>query len=380
MKLAFVADTHFRGKDLDATARAWAKAIEMMQDGDVDHCFVAGDIYDRSNIVDASADAGAIIEAIKAPLLGERVFYNPQFHFLVGNHDAPGAGGSDALWSLDGIEKINIIRRPQILTGGCPGEDHFGVAMVPWVWRPKKSPGELFASLHSDLSGRIAAEIESYKGCERPPSEEDLEKNPSIKILTAHIQVIGAKMSATETCEGGKWAIGREELNSLDYDHFALGDFHGRQDLTDGRGGYIGALRQMSHGEEGNPRGFEIFDTLTREVEWVDIDSPIYRTAEWVEGDPAPEPIPGTGTIERLRILCNEWRPSMAEIKHAERDGATVVLDLIRPERVARAEIDSADLFNPDKLIRIWARTQNPPVGEETVEAMINRMAFVSRT
>lgn len=164
----------------------------------------------------------------------------------------------------------------------------------------------------------------------------------------------------------GDWAMSRSDLEKVPAKHIALGDFHRRQDLT-GRGGYVGALRQLGFGEEGNTQGFEILDTDTWEAQWVELSAcPVHRTVEIMPGDPIPEQAAG----ERLRVRYLS-APSTDEVRHLEAQGVVVQHVVEREERVRRVEIPQGAMQDRRELIRLWAGAQNPPIGGERLENML---------
>ena len=236
MKIANVADPHFRGKDLEhARAQGMAMANECIRRG-VGLVTVAGDLFDRPTIGDQHASTGAIagaaIEVVKRLTdAGIDVL------MITGNHDQSGPGSADALHVFDGMDGVIVVRDTDVIA--LKGKM---ILCLPWQW-----------------NGDAERELSRFTNPTEP------------MMLLAHVEVIGSRMGGTRCCESspGKWQISRQFLETLPVDHIALGHFHARQDLT-GRGGYIGSLRQCNFGEEGNAAGFEIWDTQTGLTEWVE--------------------------------------------------------------------------------------------------------------
>ena len=207
--------------DLNETRRQLQDLIGSSKDCEL--LVLCGDIFDRPSIGDEYASTGAIaevaIEAVASFAEHGRVVMVP------GNHDYAGSGAADALHVFDRMKDVDILREPEKFAYG-----DLRITAVPWMWS-----GSLDPSL---LDG--------------------------IDLLFGHIRTGGALMGRHINYETkvGDWTISRAQLDNCTAKHIALGDFHGRQDLT-GRGGYVGALRQVTFGEEGNPQGFEIYDTDT---------------------------------------------------------------------------------------------------------------------
>lgn len=350
MRVASLADLHFRGKDLPAAVNQLAAALAECRERDVDLILVAGDLFDKANVSDAHASTGAIAGAL-GDVLGEHIITHMGADIVAipGNHDKAGAGSVDATRVLDPFPGLLIVREPGWSTrfgpSGAPS-----VFCLPWVYGA--DPAALL------------------------PSPEEILARKGPRILLAHVQVIGGKMSGFVTCDKGSFAIGREVLDALPFDRFALGDFHSRQDLFGGRGGYVGALRQLDHAEAGNPAGFEIWeprrvgiDPAEGSVEWIELDeAPRYRTVTLAPGSPIPQAGPG----EVLRVRCDGWEPTRADASLAESGGRVTIEAIMEaPERVGRGvELPPGGIDRPEDLLAVWAAAQVPPVGVETLAGL----------
>ena len=341
MKIAITADWHLSGKDLaEASAQLGAFVAECVA-RKVELVAVAGDVFDESTIHDSRAGTGAVGKVLTATLTALDKANIPQV-MIAGNHDASGAGQADALHVLDGRPMLTILRGG----GGFAVADFGAVEIigVPWRWADP-----------ADAEPTIARAIS-----ERP----DWGNVSAATLFLSHIQIVGGRMAGSHTCSTrGEWRASRACLDALDVDHIALGDFHARQDLTGGRGGYVGALRQLNFGEEGNPAGFEVWDSESGAVEWVELDAaPRYRTVEVGPGDLDYLP-PEAGENERLRVryVGHDTFP-MEDIKRLEADGVQVEQIVERKERVRRAEVREGVVDSPHGLIDLWAENLNKAV------------------
>jgi len=138
----------------------------------------------------------------------------------------------------------------------------------------------------------------------------------------------------------------------------------------------VGALTQNGANEEGNPAGFEIWDTATNTVEWVELhEAPTYHTMpvesrdeiDMVLAEPAKP-----NTIIRYRCAA-DLIPSQEQLLRAEAIGADLLYDPPRLERVSRVDPEEAppEIVNqPHRLIDLWASKQEPPLDAEAVAAM----------
>ena len=346
MKIANTADWHVRGKDLGAMSEQLAAFTRECVRREVDLVIIAGDVFDRPTIGDNHASTGAVAE-VPIRCVGELTKHDIDVVMIPGNHDIAGAGSADALHVFDGMDNVTVIREP-----GSSVVCDIEVISLPWSWE-SADPEQNFSHFIAESS------VDAAEGRSWP------------NLLLAHVQVTGARMSRTHTAEHkpGTWQISREFLEQLPVDHVALGDFHARQDLAGGRGGYVGALRQCNFGEEGNPAGFEIWDTETNETEWVELDAaPKHRTVviSATEGT-----LPGRIGNELLRIRYDGGQPDPIEVKQLEKAGIRVEHIVDREERVRRAEVPAGILRKPHDMVRLWASTQEPAIDGARLDRML---------
>ena len=258
---------------------------------------------------------------------------------IPGGHDQSGVGSADALHAFDPVSGVTVCHEPTVL----PTMYEIDFVCVPWSWA-------------GDNAEQVIRDM--VEQC-RPATK---------KVLLAHVGVTGARMDGSFTCDAkpGAWQVSREFLESLDVDHIALGHFHARQELVLGKGGFIGALHQQNYGAEGNPAGFEIWDSETNKTEWVELDAaPRYRTVVVREGEPIPEQQPN----EHLKVRF-DGPVEFEHVRRLEAEGAQVEQILEREERVARAEVPPGILDDPHGLIDLWAGQQVPALESGRREAM----------
>lgn len=334
MKIALSADWHI-GRSIEHDAPQLMALVDRCIKDGVDVLMVAGDICDRPNACTPRHSTGAV-QAIIADAVAKLSNADVQTIMVPGNHDKAGAGSEDCLRFLDVLRPdVIVVREPRWI-------EHSGVLSLclPWVYG-----ADAEAVIH-DL-------------CENAP-EEWIDART---ILLAHVQVIGARMAGLRCCEGGSWSVTREFLEGLPFSRYALGDFHARQDLFDGRGGYIGALRQGNYGEEGNPQGFELWDSDTDEAQWIDLyAAPMHET--YRPGCPAElDAIASQPSINFRRAVVSGWTPSAEAVERAMAAGVRVDVEAVRVERERRADDVAAGILDdPHALIRLWAGQQRPPV------------------
>lgn len=348
-KIAFFADLHARGKDLEAFRAQWTAGLAAASRRGCRIVAIAGDIYDRANVFDSAACTGAIQEAVAVPL-ANWLAEDParEVVVVIGNHDYSGAGSKHALQAIELLPRVHFFSRPGfVVTGGVR------FLCVPWDWDSGATADEVTEHYLEEHAALIAKERAAGGKL----------------VLLAHAQVIGARLQGIVTCEENalSFQYTRDFLDVAPFDRIALGDFHGRQELVVARGGYIGALRQLGFGEAGNPTGFEVWDAETGFAEFVALDSApkhfIHRPAV---------------ASERITLLGNGWiekvvYPEGALVSAEVADklaaqGVVVEVPVIREERTARAEVPPGILTDHAGLIRFFAENKVDPWNFERLD------------
>jgi hypothetical protein len=342
MKIANTADWQLKGKDLHhADAQLAALIAECIARG-VRIVNVVGDIFERSTIHDEQASTGAVL---RVALKHTKALTDAGIHvvFVKGNHDQAGAGSADALHAFDGLERVRVAHDPGVFT-----VEGVHLICLPWSY------------CGGDPEAIITQLIDA---CPKTLP----------RLLLPHCDVIGMKMNASRTNERsacplkpGTWQVRREFLEGLPVDHIAGGHYHLRQPF------FIGALYQNNWGEEGNPAGFEIFDTETGAVEWVELDAaPRYHSEMIAVCDDGRD---HQFTTEGLN--GDNWRvrfdgnPDPVEIRRLEAAGVRVEIVVEAVERIRRAEVPEGIADDNHALIGLWATSQNPPVDGARLERM----------
>jgi len=319
MRIALTADWHVRGKDLDAFSAQAGSMIEYLNDNPVEVVAIAGDIFDSAYIGDKHATTGAVagaaidvVSAFSCPVL-----------MIPGNHDIPGVGGEHALRIFLRMENVTVCSLP-----GRIDIKEASFLCLPWQWSGNAT----------ETLTHVTTEYSRFD------------------VLLGHVRTVGAWLNSIHQCEkADTWEVTQETLDSLPVGHIAFGDFHKRQDL--GKGGYIGAFRQLNYGEEGNPAGFEIYDTVTQVIEWIELDAaPRYFTYDndALLSDPDHPPQDHV----RIRVTQDD---GPEQIKYLESQGFTILHEIEREERTARPEIPEGVLQSPQELIKLWSTTQEFP-------------------
>jgi hypothetical protein len=343
-RYAITADWHIRSKDLAAaSAQIHALIRECVARG-VDTVLLAGDVFDAPNIHDGGLPTGELVRAVVDPIHNSGL----RWYILRGNHDYAAAGAEDALRVFDALENVTVIREPRWF--GLPGLDVFA---LPWDWAGNTA--------EDTIQGHAA-----YLHGPMPPALVNFAQPPT--LLLHHMQVLGMVLNSSgQTCEALKFGVTREFLESLPFTKVAGGDFHRRQPF------YNGAIRQLNHGEEGNPAGFEIWTPATGESEWIELDAaPRYQTLILSEPADLPRERPAN---TNLRVTCKGWRPSAAAIGEATAAGIKVEVKPERRERIARgAAIPEGQSLTPLAALDLWL-TEQPGIAPDDADKLRAELA-----
>jgi len=332
-KIANTADWQVRGNYLEPfREQAAAMVMECVRQS-VQGVVVAGDIFERANIGDQHASTGAVEREARWPI-AELTKHGIEVLILKGNHDQSGAGSTDALVAFEHMRGVTIVREPQHLYF-CG----LSVVCLPWSWaggNPEQTVKDILADLsdpadlfvfHADAEGMLmnAKRTQDRKPCEMKP---------------------------------GSWTLSRGFLDALPVKKVVGGHYHKRQPH------FNGALLQNNHGEEGNPAGFEIWDTCADSTEWVELTAaPIYETITIDRAELVPQSIMPDSKII-TRIVYDGFTPDPIDVKHMESIGFTVDQVIDRQERTRRAEVPDGVVDSPHALIGLWCDVQNPPISD----------------
>lgn len=341
MLIASIGDIQLSGKNLIHGRAQLNAAADVIIKRGCQLVTMPGDLYEDSNIHDIHGSTGEI-EGVLIDFVGQLNAVGIHIITMPGNHDMSGAGAQDCLTGLNHRPLVTVIREPEAFFHTVTSGLGMNGIAIPWSWA-----GE---SAEDVITGLV----------------KTLGAGGPVDLFLAHIEVIGGLMSSTRCCEAkpGRWQISRGFLESLPVKHFALAHFNRRQDLTEGRGGYIGHLFQETRGDEGNPQGFEIWDSTTDTTEWIELNAaPRFVTVTFEQSTPVESIKADPNTITLARgdkgILTRE------QIIAIERQGIEVEESYIPPERLLRSPVPDGILNDRHGIIDLSAAVQIPPFTAE---------------
>lgn len=345
-KIALIGDLHFRDKALAEIAGAWDLTVDRCNKEKVIGVLQAGDVWDYFNIAGRAASFGTVFSAFAEPIRKKlRVTIDRETGMIIisGNHDKAGPGQQDGLVPFDGYKGIKVAHYPQVFQA-----DGYAVACLPWMTKAnlvaKKEYQDLDAAGIEELYNRKLADVLSLL-------KEDLAKAEGFKILLGHCELPGVKLRDDHyMTAGGSFQMDQSLLEQVGADRIVLGHIHLRQSW------YLGALTQLSFGDEGNPTGFEILDTETGESEYIGIDSPRYWTftsEEWTAEGEAVKQLPETDHIK----IRGTSLPTGDGLFPA------ILPDNVQFEKVVESQIMTRRLSenldptsDPRELLKVWTR------------------------
>lgn len=231
MKICILGDTHFgmRGDSLD-----FHKYIEKfystvffpyLKDHNVTTVVQLGDLFDRRKFINFNS-----LYLCRKYFFEKLQEYGIRFYTLLGNHDVAfkntlQVNSSQLLLN----EYDNVTVCDSFTTLNFDGID---IDIVPW--------------LCDDNEAEILDQIKESKS----------------QICFGHFEIDGFKMDAVSVHEGG---FKKDKLSK--YDVVLSGHFHHKSD--DGHIFYVGTPNEMTWIDYNDPRGFHIFDTHTRDMEFI---------------------------------------------------------------------------------------------------------------
>jgi DNA repair exonuclease SbcCD nuclease subunit len=231
MKLCVLGDTHFgmRGDSLE-----FHKYIKKfyndiffpyLKENNITTVFQLGDLFDRRKFINFNS-----LYLCRKYFFDKLKENNITFYTILGNHDI----------SFKNTLEVNS---PQLLL-----KDYDNITVY-----------DNFSTI--DFNG-VSFDIIPWL-C--PENEEEIFKainESKSQLAFGHFEIDGFEMDRGNICRGG---IDKNKL--IKYDMVLTGHFHHKSD--DGHIYYVGTPNEMTWADYNDPRGFHIFDTATREMEFI---------------------------------------------------------------------------------------------------------------
>ena len=231
MKIVILGDTHFgaRGDSLDFH-KFFSKFYEevffpYLKEHNINTIFQMGDLFDRRKFIN-----------FNSLYLSRRYFFNIckenniTLHTLIGNHDVA-------------FKNTLEVNSPQLVVGDYDNIivykdfatvefDGLPIDVVPWICDDN--------------------EVEIFNHIKKSKSE----------VCFGHFEIAGFEMDRGNVCD-----IGIDKKSFSKYDIVLSGHFHHKS--SDGNITYVGTPYEMTWSDYMDTKGFHVFDTETREMEFI---------------------------------------------------------------------------------------------------------------
>lgn len=233
MKIAIVTDTHWGARSdaisfLDYFSKFYDDIFfPYLDKHGIDTVLHLGDIVDRRKFINY-----VTLNRLKDKFLNPIIKRNIDFHCIVGNHDIPYRNTNDInalreLFEGMNVSNINCYWEPKELTfDGCD------ILMMPWINR-------------QNYDDSLQAMVDT-----------------KAQICFGHFEINGY-----EVLRGIKFDHGMEAELFNKFELVCSGHFHHRH--TKGNIHYLGTPYEIFWSDYNASRGFHIFDTETRELEFI---------------------------------------------------------------------------------------------------------------
>lgn len=232
MKIAILGDTHFgmRGDSIPFH-NLYRKFYEevffpYLKENNINVVFQMGDLFDRRKFI-----------GFQTLALSRKYFFDPmreaniQLHVLLGNHDIAFKNTLEV-----NSPQLLLKEYPNITVYDAPSTqniDETSIDVIPWICQENEE------------------EIKNFI------------KNSGSQICFGHFELAGFEMDRGNVCHDG---MDRGLLSG--YDIVLSGHFHHKS--TDGTITYVGTPGEMTWADYNDKRGFHIFDTDTRELDFIE--------------------------------------------------------------------------------------------------------------
>lgn len=230
MKIALITDTHFGARNdnvafLDYFEKFYDKVFfPHLHENNITHIIHLGDIVDRRKYI-----SYVTLRRMKEMFIDKCAEHNIDLHVIIGNHDVPYKNTNEINSMQELFRDSNVKSYSEPKTVNFDGTD---ILIMPWI-------------NHQNYA-------DALKSMEETPAQ----------IMMAHLEVQGAFMDRGNVNEHGM---------SVDtfkkFDKVFSGHFHHKNLI--GNVQYLGCPYEMTWIDYQDPKGFHIFDTDTRDAEFV---------------------------------------------------------------------------------------------------------------
>lgn len=254
-KVAILTDTHFgikKGSKLfhDYFEKFYSEVFfPTLDERKIDTVIHLGDLYDVRKGIDYWS-----LNWSKRVFFDELLSRNITTYVTVGNHDIFYRTNTDInspeLLVSEEYSNVNVYSKPITLT--IKGVNVF---LIPWIC--EGNADEFVAELYNTSAKQT-------------------------KLAMGHLELSGFLANQNYTCDDGM-----DSIVFAGFDKVFSGHFHKKN--TIGNVTYLGNTYQLYWADEGDSRGFHIFDMKTQELEFIENPNILYKKIQYKDGI-VPEP------------------------------------------------------------------------------------------
>lgn len=242
-KIALITDTHAGVRNDNPAFHDYQKQcydwfFSYIDTNTIRHVVHLGDIFDRRKYINFLS-AKRCREDLLDPLEDRGI----ETHIIQGNHDSYYKDTHE----VNALDELVVGRYRFINTYGLPSIiniDGLDIQIMPWI----------------TASNRAAA--------------MDVINNPLATVMMGHLELNGFTMHKGLISDHG---MDRKVFDK--YDKVFSGHYHHRS--TIGNVSYIGAFAEYTWHDYSDPRGFSVFDTETRNIEFIQNPYKMFRIAKY---------------------------------------------------------------------------------------------------
>lgn len=245
MKIALVTDTHFGARGDNLQFAAYFKKFydevffPYLKENNIRTLIHLGDIVDRRKFINFQT-AKILRETFIEPIVREGI----DAHLIIGNHDTYYKNTNEVnsmaeLYEHGVYPNLHFYSRPEVVD--FDGEP---IIMMPWICNDTKE--ESFDIINSGRS----------------------------QVLMGHLEIHGFEMYKNNPVH-----IGMDQKLFSGLDVVCSGHFHTRS--TRGNITYLGCPYEMTWSDYDDPKGFHVYDTETRSLEFIENPNRMFHKVKY---------------------------------------------------------------------------------------------------
>ena len=267
IKIAHIADIHYRDKDYDEVKKCLDSIIKRIHSINPDLVVISGDLFDSKNIELDSRSVRTAVKQLKQLSIAAPV------SIVIGttSHDGKAAkimrhiNSRNAIWVSDKAEQVYLYGKKISTTIPSSITPDIAISQLPSI---TKQNMDITGGLKQS-NNKVDEFIDKVTSKFRTSAEKS---KANIHILNGHFQIKGSKISPTQIITGHDIEISKEQLMQSNADLIMLGHIHFHQKIGSNIF-YSGSIYRKDFGET-DIKGFYIHEISGNKS----IDSVFFKT------------------------------------------------------------------------------------------------------